>query len=78
MADLEDPGGFGFFVGFLIPVLGSRVTPQTVGRLQDRNLLSHIPSIALGTGRRLASEAFRVFPEDEAAGYVLLCSAYPR
>ncbi len=23
------------------------------------------------------SEAFRVFPEDEAAGYVLLCSAYP-
>lgn len=24
------------------------------------------------------SEACRVFPEDEAAGYVLLCSAYPR
>ncbi len=24
------------------------------------------------------SEAFRVYPEDEAAGYVLLCSAYPR
>lgn len=24
------------------------------------------------------SEAFRVFPDDEAAGYVLLCSAYPR
>jgi ferredoxin len=24
------------------------------------------------------SEARRIFPEDEAAGYVLLCSAYPR
>ncbi len=55
LADLEDPGGFGFFVGFLIPVLGSRVNAQTVGRLQDRNLLSPIPSIALGTGRRPAS-----------------------
>jgi len=24
------------------------------------------------------SEALRVFPQDEAAGFVLLCSAYPR
>lgn len=24
------------------------------------------------------SEAFRIYPEDEAAGYVLMCSAYPR
>jgi len=24
------------------------------------------------------SEALRVYPEDEAAGFVLLCSAYPR
>jgi ferredoxin len=24
------------------------------------------------------SEARRIFPEDEAAGFVLLCSAYPR
>ncbi len=24
------------------------------------------------------SEAFRVYPEEEAAGYVLMCSAYPR
>ncbi len=24
------------------------------------------------------SEAFRVYAEDKAAGYVLLCSAYPR
>ncbi len=29
-------------------------------------------------GRVDQSEAFRIFPEDEAAGYVLLCSAYPR
>ena len=28
-------------------------------------------------GKANQSEAFRVFPEDEAAGYVLLCSAYP-
>ena len=28
-------------------------------------------------GKADQSEAFRVFPEDEAAGYVLLCSAYP-
>ncbi len=53
MADLEDPGGF-LFKGFIIPVLGSRVIAQTVGRLQDKNLLSPIPSIALGTGRRPA------------------------
>lgn len=29
-------------------------------------------------GRVDQSEAVRVFPEDEEAGYVLLCSAYPR
>ena len=29
-------------------------------------------------GRVDQSEAFRIFPEDEAAGYVLLCSAYAR
>jgi ferredoxin len=29
-------------------------------------------------GRVDQSEALRVFPEDEAAGFVLLCSAYPR
>ncbi len=28
-------------------------------------------------GKANQAEAFRVFPEDEAAGYVLLCSAYP-
>ncbi|MFQ5890965.1 MAG: 2Fe-2S iron-sulfur cluster-binding protein [Gemmatimonadota bacterium] len=32
----------------------------------------------LEEGRVDQSEAVRVFPEDEAAGYVLLCSAYPR
>jgi ferredoxin len=29
-------------------------------------------------GRVDQSEARRIFPEDEAAGFVLLCSAYPR
>ncbi len=29
-------------------------------------------------GRVDQSEAFRIFPEDETAGYVLLCSAYAR
>jgi ferredoxin len=29
-------------------------------------------------GRVDQSEALRVFPQDEAAGYVLLCSAYAR
>jgi ferredoxin len=29
-------------------------------------------------GRADQSEARRVYPQDEAAGYLLLCSAYPR